>query len=43
MFDDINKDDCTDNFRTARLKSNHDQSVQLTGKTKNSDNYLSDK
>ena len=41
-FDDTNNDDRTDKCRTARLRSNHDQSVQLTGKTKYSDNYLSD-
>ena len=31
QFDNTNKDDNTDNFRTARLRSNHDQSFQLTG------------
>ena len=41
-LDDTNKDDCTDNFRTARLRSNHDQSIKLTLKAENSDNYLSD-
>ena len=30
QFDDTNKYDCTDNFRTTRLRSNHDQSVQPT-------------
>ena len=42
-FDNTNKDGYADNFRTARLRSNHDQSIQVTGKTKNSNDYLSAK
>ena len=42
-MDDTQKDDRADNFRTGRLRSNHEQSIQHTGKIKNSDDYLSDK
>ena len=31
QFDDTNKDDRTDNFRTARLRYNYDQCIQPTG------------
>ena len=33
-FNDTKKDDRTDNFKTGRLRSNHDQYIQLTGKIK---------
>jgi len=42
QFNDTNKDYCTDNFRTTKFRSNHEQSIHPIEQTKNSDNYLSE-